>query len=102
MKIFFYAGLLLCMVVVANVSLWIITSTKEMSFTQAKALYLGYFPAFIRSAFVLTLLGITLNSLSTYLLTRSQRITDSGYRQVSQLVIILNIILISWQVFTLM
>ena len=102
MKIFFYAGLLLCMVVVANVSLWIITSTKEMSFTQAKVLYLGHFPAFIRSAFVLTLLGITLNSLSTYLLTRSQRITDSSYRQVSQLVIILNIILISWQVFTLM
>ena len=102
MRIFFYAGLLLCLVVVANVSLWIITSAKEMPFTQAKALYLGYFPVFIRNALVLTLLGITLNSLSTYLLTRSQKIISSGYRRVSQLVIILNIILISWQVFTLM
>jgi|GEM_PF-5858591 len=102
MKLLFYSGLLLCVVVVANIALWIIVSTKEVAFDEAKALYLGYFPAFLGNALVLTLLGITLNSLSTYLLTRSQKIIGSVYRRVSQLVIILNIILISWQVFTLM
>ena len=102
MKLFFYSGLLLCVVVVANIGLWIIVSTEEIAFEQAKALYLGHFPAFLRNATLLTLLGIALSSLSVYLLNRSQKLLGSSYQRVGQLLTVLNIILISWQVFSLM
>ena len=101
-KAYFYCGVLLCVGVVANIVLWIITSTKKVSFDQAAALYLNYFPSFLKNTTLLTLLGIALSSLSVFLLTRSQKTLGSGYRQISLLLTTLNIILISWQVFSLM
>ncbi len=102
MKASFYFGLLLCIVVVANLILWIGLSTKDVPFDQAKALYLSYFPAFLRNATTLTLLPIGLGSLSIYLLSRSQELLDVGYRRAGQLLMSLNGVLIVWQLFSLM
>ncbi|QKZ12711.1 hypothetical protein [Spirosoma sp. KUDC1026] len=102
MKAFFYSGLLLCAIVVANVLLWMSASAKEAAFDQAKALYLSYFPGFLSNANVLTFMSIVLCCLSIYLLIRSQYQLSSIYRGISVLFTIVNGVLISWYLFTLM
>lgn len=102
MKVAFSIGILLFVAVVADLTLWISLSTKDISFDQTKALYLSYFPAFLRNATILTLLTIALSSLSIYLLSRSSKLPGTGYRRVGQLLLALNFVLISWQIFSLM
>ncbi|OIN56576.1 hypothetical protein [Arsenicibacter rosenii] len=102
MKALFYTGLLCCFLVVANVTLWIKTATQDLPFEQVKARYLGYFPAFLQNALILTLLNIGLCGISVWLLSRSRRLPGFGYRGTSITIIGLDILLISWLVFTLM
>jgi hypothetical protein len=102
MKAAFYAGLLLCIVVVADLILWIVVSTKDVSFGQAKLLYLNHFPSFLRNATLLTLLGVALSGLSIYFLNRSQKLPSIVYHRAEQILTSLNIVLISWKVFTLL
>ena len=102
MKASFYFGLLLCIIVVVDLTLWIVLSAKDVPFAQAKTLYLSYFPTFIRNATILTLLAIGLGILSIYSLSRSQEFLGVGYRRAGQLLMALNGGLIVWQLFTLM
>lgn len=102
MKALFYTGLFCCLLVVANVMLWINTATKDLPFDQAKALYLGYFPLFLQNALTLTLLSIGLCGISVWLLSRSLRLSGFSYRRISTAFIGLDMLLISWLVFTLM
>jgi hypothetical protein len=102
MKANFYSGLILCVIAVANVLLWIITSVNADTFGQAKTLYLSYFPGLLSNALILTFLNIALCSFSFYLLIRSQPKLGSLHHQLSLILIVLNAMLISWQLFTLM
>jgi hypothetical protein len=102
MKTKFYSGLILCASVVANVLLWITTSVKADNFEQAKTSYLSYFPGVLSNATILTLLNIAFCSFSVYLLIWSQPKVGSLYRQLSLALILLNSLLISWRLFTMM
>jgi hypothetical protein len=102
MKTAFYGGLLLCFTVLAYTALWIVISTNATSFYAARDQYLSYFPLFLSDAMLLTVGGIAMCGLSIYLLIYSLKLPGVVYKRVIQVAMLLNSILISWQVFTLL
>ena len=99
----FYLGLFLFGLVLTNVTLWIFVATRHsLSFADAKETYLSYFPAFLQNATLLTLLNVAFCAASLYLLIRIGESLSRFYNLIRIPVIILNTVLIAWNVFSLM
>ncbi|MEZ0486957.1 hypothetical protein [Fibrella aquatica] len=99
----FALGLLLSMIVLLNLGLWIYVATREgVSFVEAKATYLSCFPSFLQNALLLTLLNIVLCVVSLFLLIRIGESLSRLANMVRIPTIIINTILIAWNIFSMM
>jgi hypothetical protein len=103
-NITFYIGLFLSALVVANVALWVYVSIVGggLSFDGARQSYLAHFPDFLQHAMLLTLLNVVLGAVSLYLLLRAGDAISRLYSLIRIPVISVNVVLIAWNIFTLM
>jgi len=98
----FTTGLLLSMMVLLNLGLWVYIATREgVSFMEAKQTYLSCFPAFLQNATLLTGLNIALCAISLYLLISIGE-SLGRFSGLVRIPVIINTILIAWNMFTLM
>ncbi|NID12605.1 hypothetical protein [Fibrivirga algicola] len=99
----FYLGLVLSALVLLNLGLWIYAATRVgLSFEQARQTYLGYFPDFLQHPTLLTLLNVALCSLSLFLLIRMGESLSRLANLIRIPTVVINTILIAWNVFSLM
>jgi len=99
--VLFIIALFLFILVVLNIYLWISISVEPMmSFQQAKSEYLSKFPKVIRNARLITLLNIVFLSVASFLFFKVQ--TVKGLKTLSLSFFFISIILIAWQLFSLM
>lgn len=99
----FYAGLLLFSLAVANVALWIFVATRVgLSFSDARQMYLSYFPGFLQNTLLLTGLNVVFCTISLYLLIRLGESLSRFHSFIRMPVVVVNTVLIAWNLFTLM
>ncbi len=99
--VFFIIALFLFSLVVLNIYLWISISIEPMkSFQQAKAEYLSKFPKPIQNARLITLLNIIFLSAASFLFYKVH--TAQGLKTLSLTFFFISIILMAWQLFSLM
>ncbi len=99
----FYIGLFLSALVVANVALWLYVSVGGgLSFDSARQSYLAHFPAFLQHTTLLTLLNVALGAVSLYLLLRAGDALSHLDSFIRIPVVSVNVVLIAWNIFTLM
>jgi len=99
--IFFIIALSLFCLVVLNIYLWISISIEPMkSFQQAKSEYLSKFPKAIQNARLITLLNIIFLSVASFLFFKVQ--TARGLKTLSLTFFFISIILMAWQLFSLL
>lgn len=99
--IFFLVGLLLLLIVVVDISLWIVISADaSKSFEQIKADYYKLLPALFSKRFVLELFNISILTVAAYLFYRSRN--ANFLRVLSMLFLIICFVLLIWMLFTLL
>jgi hypothetical protein len=101
-KVLISVGILLTFGVLYSFVLWLsLTVDDKISFETARQLYLSNYPSFLRNARALTVLHIILNMLAITCLLHIQRLSLNVTRLVKYF-IILNIVMLIWQLFSLM
>lgn len=101
-KAFISVGILLSLVVLYSFLLWFkLTLNNKISFETARQLYLSNYPSFLRNAPVLTVLHIVLNMLAIICFLQYHRSSTKVTALVKSFVI-LNVVMIMWQIFSLM
>lgn len=104
-RLYFYVGILLGTLALADVLLWWSIATSGISFVKAKDTYLNHYPSFLQSTGTITLLGIAESAVSIYLLTTA-RLSGMGSRGIYAIVYVLfgalNSVMILWRLFTLL
>lgn len=101
-KVFIPVGILLSLGVLLSFILWLkLTLTNQINFETARQLYLLNYTAFVRNARVLTTLHIVLNVLA---ITCLLRIPFSSPKLIAlvRFFVILNVVMMIWQIFSLM
>jgi len=99
---FILVGVLLSLSVLYSFFLWLkLTLNNEISFETARQLYLSNYPTFLRNASVLTVLHIVLNTLAIICFLQYQRSATKVTALVKSF-IILNAVMMMWQIFSLM
>lgn len=97
----FYIGLLLFFVAVADMTLWIVTTThKHATFEETVDDYLSYFPEMLQNATLLTMLNIMFLALAGGLFYKSMK--SIKLRTAAKILAILSAVLLFWNVFSLM
>jgi len=100
-SILFFIALILFSLVSLNIYLWIsISSNHAITFEQAKSEYLKKFPEIIRNAKILTLFNILLLSIAAFLFYKLKSV--SKLQLWIKILLTISILLIGWQVFSLM
>lgn len=99
--VFFIIALILFIIPVLDMYLWISISMKPMNtFQQSKAEYLSHYPEILQNALISTLLNILFLAAASILFYKAR--TGKGLKKLSLVFFYICIILISWQVFSLM
>lgn len=99
--VFFIIALFLFIVVVLNIYLWISISIEPMrSFEESKGEYLSKFPKAMRNARLITLGNIILLSIASFLFFKVKK--TRGLKIISFTLLLLSILLLAWQLFSLM
>lgn len=95
-------GIILTLVVLYSFALWFkLSMNTKLSFEATRQLYLSNYPSFLRNARFLTFLYIILNITAIICLFQS-RYASPKVAAVVRFLIILNIVMMTWQVFSLM
>lgn len=98
MKTKYTIAILLLTVVIANISLWIYTTTQQSSFLESQAAYFAYFPKWL--AGYTTHIGIVFLGIAIPIFAMA---VQNNYRKnISIVLMALSILLFVWQIFTLM
>lgn len=101
-KAFVSVGVLLTLGVLYSFLLWFkLTLNDKVGFETARQLYLSNYPSFLRNARVLTALHIVLNMLAIICLLQSHQSLTKG-KALLKLLVILNVVMMLWQMFSLM
>lgn len=96
------AGVLLTLIVTYSFFLWFkLTVNTDTNFETARQSYLSNYPPFLRNARVLTVLHIGLNVLAITCLFQNRR-SSTKLASLARFFIIINIVTMMWQVFSLM
>ncbi|GGB78364.1 hypothetical protein GCM10007424_18100 [Flavobacterium suaedae] len=97
----FYIGLLPFVIAVANMTLWIVTTTSEhATFEETVNDYLSYFPEMLQNATLLTLLNVMFLALAGGLFYKSMK--SITLRTPAKILAIVSAVLLFWNVFSLM
>lgn len=95
-------GILLTFIVLYSFIFWLkLSLSTKLSFEATRQLYLSNYPSFLRNARFLTLLYIILNITAIICLFQSRH-SFPKVAAVVRFLIILNIVMMTWQVFSLM
>ncbi|ODS76777.1 MAG: hypothetical protein ABS46_18940 [Cytophagaceae bacterium SCN 52-12] len=89
-------------IVVYNMAGWIIISSEISSFEEAKALYTGCYPQFMRSAAKITLLNMVLSALAGIGLIKLQHVYGKAASGMLRLLAWFAFFLAVWQTFSLL
>ena len=101
-KVLISAGMVLTLIVLLSFFLWLkLTVNSDISFESARQTYLSNYPPFLRNARVLTLLHMVLNMLAITCFFRARQSLPKA-APLLKFLIILNIVMLVWQVFSLM
>lgn len=101
-KVFIPVGILLSLGVLLSFVLWLkLTLTNQINFETARQLYLSNYPPFVRNARVLTTLHIGLNVLAITCLLRVP-LSSPKLITLVRFFVILNLVMMIWQIFSLM
>ena len=99
--VLFIIALIIFIIPVLNLYLWISISIKPMNtFQQSKAEYASHFPGILQYVFIITLLNILFLAAASILFYKAR--TGKGLKKLSLGFFFICIILISWQLFSLM
>lgn len=99
--IYFTIALIVFCFVAVDIYWWIVVSSDaSKSFQQMKSEYLERFPAILQNARIITLLNIGLLATASFLFMKAQ--TLQKIKLVSKIFFVTSMVLIAWQVFTLM
>ncbi len=99
--VFFIIALVLFSLVVLDLYWWITISTAPMqSFQQAKDEYLSVFPKVIRDARLITLFNILFLCTAAFLFYQVK--TAPGFKTISLALFFMSLLLMAWQLFSLM
>jgi hypothetical protein len=95
-------SVLFLVVVIVDMTSWILLASKAGSFEEAKSLYLSNHPDFMRNATKITVLNIVLGSLAGigFLTTRNK--INKVATNTMQILACLSFFLVSWQLFSLL
>lgn len=97
----FSAGLVLFLVAAGNMALWMVTASRNNGgFDETLTEYLSYFPEFIRNAQLLTLIDIFLLAVAGALFYNSMKMAK--YRLAGTILGIITVLLLMWNVFSLL
>nr|WP_295928141.1 hypothetical protein [uncultured Dyadobacter sp.] len=101
-KVFIPVGVLLSLVVLLSFALWFkVTLTNKTDFETARQLYLSNYPPFVQNARVLTALHIVLNVLAIICFLRSP-LSSLKLNALVKFFVVLNVVMMIWQIFSLM
>lgn len=101
-KVFVSVGVLLTLGVLYSFLLWFkLTLNDRVSFETARQLYLSNYPSFLRNVRLLTALHIVLNMLAIICLLQNHQSLTKG-KALLKLLVILNVVMMLWQMFSLM
>ncbi|SEJ49758.1 hypothetical protein SAMN05216327_111174 [Dyadobacter sp. SG02] len=101
-KVFIPVGILLSLGVLLSFILWLkLTLTNQINFETARQLYLSNYPPFIRNARVLTRLHIIFNVLAITCLLRAP-LSSPKLVVLVRFFVMLNVVMMIWQIFSLM
>ncbi len=98
--ILFLIALIPFTIVVLNIYLWIDISNHSNSFQQAKYEWLEKFPNVLQNARLITILNILFLSIAAFLFYKTQNVPK--LKLVSLFFFAISVLLIAWQVFSLM
>ena len=99
--IYFVIALIIFCFVAVDIYWWIVVSSDaSKSFQQMKSEYLERFPTILQNARIITLLNIGLLATASFLFMKAQ--TLQKIKLVSKIFFVTSMVLIAWQVFTLM
>ena len=97
-KSVFSIAVILLVIVLINILLWFYVCNKTAkSFYENRAEYLSYFPRILQHARLLTVIDIVLLSIAAFIFNKSRKLL-----KVSTVLFYVCVVLICWQVFTLM
>ena len=97
-KSVFSIAIIFLSVVLINIFLWFYVCSKPAkTFYETRDNYLFYFPGFLQHAMLLTVINIVLLSIAAFIFNKSRKLL-----KVSNVLFYVCVVLISWQVFTLM
>lgn len=101
-KVLISVGILLTLGVLYSFFLWLkLALDDKIGFETARQLYLSNYPSFLRNARVLTVLHIILNVLAITCLLYNQR-SSLNVAGLVKSCAILNVVMLMWQLFSLM
>lgn len=98
MKTKYTIAISLLTVVIANISLWIYTTTQHASFLESQEAYFAYFPKWL--AGYTTHIGIVFLGIAIPIFAKA--VQDNYRKNISIVLMALSILLFVWQIFTLM
>jgi hypothetical protein len=102
-RIIFFAGLFFLFLVIADMVLWIVISSREKSFNDSVRRYLSLFPTFLANSLTLTLLNIFFAGLAILcFMMIKKNSSNSVFVKICNGLIILTGLLAFWNLFSLM
>ena len=101
--VFMLIGSALTLVVILNLASWIaICSVPSRTFQQSQIQYLANYPKFLQNAGLLTWLYIGVGGLAIYFFSKIGQSASALNKSISKILIVVNLIIILWQIFSLM
>lgn len=100
-SLYFIIGLILLSIVGIDVYWWItISSDSSKTFSEVQTAYSQKFPSFLRNGQSITITNVILLSISAFLFEKASKF--ASFKKLSLILMIMCLILIAWQIFTLM
>lgn len=99
-RLFFFGGLLLLILILADVAWWIANFTETISYEENTQKYLSRFPSFLQNARLTTVIEIGILSIALVGFWKSKQ--ANYLRKVAVLLFALTSVVLFWLLFTLM
>ena len=88
--------------VVVDMSSWLLLASKASSFEEAKSLHLSNHPDFMRNATKITVLNIVLGALAGIGFLNARKKSNKAVANALQILACFSFFLVSWQLFSLL
>ena len=100
-SLYFIIGLILLSIVGIDIYWWIIISSdSSKTFSEVQAAYFQKFPPFLRNGQSITIINVVLLSIAAFLFQKSSNF--ASFKKLSPIFMIICLVLIAWQIFSLM